>query len=70
MEQEMKKCKTKNCPRVLPEGYKYKYCEHCRDLRVDRIKKNGKKALNATLLVGGTIVTILTKGNISLNKKK
>ena len=36
-----KLCKNKKCQRPLPEGYKYKYCEHCRSERAQKIKKAG-----------------------------
>lgn len=70
MELELKKCKNKKCQRVLPEGYKHKYCEHCRTMRASQFKENGKKALNVALFVGGAVVTIATKGNVNLTKKK
>lgn len=37
-----KLCKNKKCQRPLPEGYKYKYCEHCRSERAQQIKKSWK----------------------------
>ncbi len=61
-----KKCKNKKCQRPLPEGYKYKHCENCRNERIKRIKDTGKTALGVLVLVGGTALTIATKGK---NKK-
>ena len=49
-----KKCKNKKCQRSLPEGYKHKYCENCRNEQVKRIKDTGKAALGVVVLVGGT----------------
>lgn len=57
-----KKCKNKKCQRLLPEGYKHKYCENCRNEHVKRIKDTGKTALGVVVLVGGTALTIVTKG--------
>ena len=70
MEAELKKCKNKKCQRVLPDGYKHKYCEHCRTVRAGQIKENGKKVLNGALVLGSVAVTIATKGNVKLGKKK
>ena len=60
-----KLCKNKKCQRPLPEGYKYKYCEHW----AQQIKRAGKAALGVVVMVGGTAVTVLTKGKINPNKK-
>lgn len=54
-----KLCKNKKCQRPLPEGYKYKYCEHCRSERAQQIKRAGKAALGVVVMVGGTAVTVL-----------
>ena len=67
---EPRKCKNRKCQRVLPDGYKHKYCEHCMTVRADRIKENGKKGLNVALLLGGAAVAIAQKGNINLGKRK
>ncbi len=32
-------CKNKDCKKVLPEGYKYKYCEACRNKQAQNTKK-------------------------------
>ena len=59
---EVKKCRNKNCERLLPKGYKYKYCENCRNKRVKFIKDSGKKIAGFLFLVGGTALTIGKKG--------
>ena len=74
-----KLCKNKKCQRPPPEGYKYKYCEHCRSERAQQIKRAGKQAIylpyfpallqSHILMVGGTAVTVLSKGKINPNKK-
>lgn len=65
-----KLCKNKKCQRPLPEGYKYKYCEHCRSERAQQIKRAGKAALGVVVMVGGTAVTVLTKGKINPTRNK
>lgn len=37
-----KHCKNTKCQRALPSGYKYKFCENCRNERAKRIKDAGK----------------------------
>lgn len=64
-----KLCKNKKCQRPLPEGYKYKYCKHCRSERAQKIKNAGKATLGVAVMVVGTAVTVITKGNINPNKK-
>lgn len=43
---ENKVCKNKKCRKVLPDGYKHKYCEACR-------KQNAQKVKNAFKLGAG-----------------
>lgn len=59
---ENRKCKNKKCQRSLPEGYKHRYCENCRNERVKRIKDAGKTVAGVAVLVGGTVFTIVTNG--------
>jgi hypothetical protein len=65
---ENKGCKNKNCQRPLPEGYKHKYCENCRNKHIKRIKDTGKAVLGLAVFFGGTAITIATKGKISPKK--
>jgi hypothetical protein len=65
---EIKKCKNKKCLRLLPDGYKHKYCENCRNEHVKQIKNTGKTALSIMVLVGGTALSIVTKGKINVKK--
>ena len=62
---EQKKCKNKKCKRLLPEDYKYKYCENCRNKQMEQ----SKKLLGLVFLAGGTVVSVITKGKINPNKK-
>lgn len=64
-----KKCKNKKCGKMLPEGYKYKYCENCRNNHADAVKKAGKGILGVVGIAAGTAVTIVTKGKINPNHK-
>ena len=59
-----RKCKNKKCQKILPEDYKYKYCEHCRNKRSDTLKQVRNVA-------GGLLVvalTVVTKGNFKPKK--
>ena len=56
-----KKCKNKKCQRPLPEEYKHKCCENCRNKQVKRIKDAGKAALG---VIGVGVFAIITKGKI------
>lgn len=65
----MSQKQCKKCKRSLPDGYKYKYCENCRNERAKQVRNIGKTALGVAVMVGGTTVTILSKGKINPNKK-
>ena len=59
-----KKCKNKKCQRPLPEGYKHRYCENCRNERTKRIKDAGKMAGGLAVVA----LTIITNGKINPKK--
>ena len=59
-----RKCMNKKCQRPLPEGYKHKYCENCRNEHVKKIKDVGKGAVP----VGLFLISIVTKGRINIKK--
>lgn len=65
---EIKKCKNKNCQRSLPEGYKYKYCENCRNEHIKQFKNGLKTTLGCVAFVGSTAIAIATKGKINPKK--
>jgi hypothetical protein len=48
---EQKVCKNKKCRKPLPDGYRYKYCESCRNGQVKRVKDLGKATLGLVLLL-------------------
>lgn len=62
---EQKQCKNKKCQRVLPDGYKHKYCENCRNEQAKKIRNGVKGALGFALSVG---LVVVTKGKISSKK--
>ena len=70
MKMEQKKCKNKKCQRPLPEGYKYKYCENCRNMRIQHLIDRGKIVLGIGAMISGPIITAVTKGKITVKKKK
>lgn len=63
---EMNKCKSKKCQRGLPEGYKHRYCEHCRNKYAKRTK-DGIKAVGG--VVGSFALLVLTKGKFDSRGK-
>jgi len=65
-----KKCKNKKCMRILPNGYKYHYCENCRNEQAKNVKNAGTGVLSLVGLVGVTAIAIITKGKIKPNVKK
>ena len=59
------KCKNKKCQRPLPEGYKHKYCESCRNRQVKHLKNAGSALLSFVGAVGTVIIAITSKGEKS-----
>ncbi len=66
-ESEIRICKSKKCTKHLPNGYKYKYCESCRNKHAETAKNLGKGFLLATGTALSLVVTVVTKGK---NSKK
>lgn len=46
---EQRHCKNKKCQRILPDGYKYKYCENCRNERAKKAKDGFEMGLGVAL---------------------
>ena len=65
---EAKKCKK--CGRPLPDNYGHKKCENCRNQDIKALKDKGKAVLGVGILVGGTVISIATKGKITPPEKK
>lgn len=59
---EQKRCKNKKCQRNLPDGYKHRYCENCRNEQAKHFKTACKSALGVAVMICGTVVTIATQG--------
>lgn len=65
---EQKMCKSKKCQRVLPDGYKHKYCENCMGKRAGVAKNVLKGAAGAVCTIGGIVVFVATKGKFGGGK--
>lgn len=66
--QQTKTCKNKKCKRHLPDGYKYKYCESCRNEHAEMAKGGLKVGLG---IVGSAALFIVTKGKFGdINNKQ
>ena len=52
---EEKRCKNKKCMKLLPDDYKYKYCEACRNERASKVKK---VCTGMVTLAGAAIVAV------------
>lgn len=59
---EERVCKNKKCHKVLPAGYKYKYCEACRNMHA-HTAKNVLKGIGAgATTVASVAVFVITAG--------
>lgn len=56
-----RRCKNKECNKVLPDGYKHKYCESC----MNKQAHSAKKILGATL---GIALFVITAGRFGGKK--
>ena len=63
---ENKVCKNKKCMKPLPEGYKHKYCEACRNQHAQKVKNCLKAAAGLAGTAACFAVTIVTAGKINL----
>ena len=63
-ESDVRVCKNKKCQKVLPEGYKHRYCEACRNKHA-QTAKNVLKGICA----GAAIALIVDTGG-KINSKK
>ena len=60
----VKVCKNKHCQKVLPENYKYKYCEACRNMNAQKVKHAGEIVVG----VFSVVVSVIT-GKKILSRK-
>lgn len=58
----MNQKRCKKCQRPLPDGYKYKYCENCRNKQVDDVKTGIKAFVGGIVLAAVPIIAKVTKG--------
>lgn len=65
---ENKVCKNKKCLKPLPEGYKHKYCEACRNQQAQKVKSGLKAAAGVAGSVACVAVTIVTAGRVNPKK--
>ena len=56
----------KKCGKKLPEGYKYKQCEACRNVKAEKLGKTMDWAKKAAFPVAGTALMVVTKGKFKL----
>ena len=54
MMNNQRRCKNKECNKILPDGYKYKYCESC----MNKKAHNAKNILATTLGVAAFVLTL------------
>ena len=57
-------CKNRKCQKILPKGFKHKYCENCRNQQAKQVKNAGKIAFSIVGLLGSTAIAVITKGKI------
>lgn len=60
---ENKVCKK--CQKSLPEGYKHKKCESCRNAQVQDVKNGLKATVGVAGVVASFAVVILAKGEVN-----
>lgn len=58
----------KKCNKPLPEGYKHKKCESCRNQQVQGVKNGLKAAVGVAGTVASLAVVIVTKGKVNPKK--
>ncbi len=59
---EVRVCKNKKCQKVLPAGYKYKYCEACRNQHAKTAKNALKGIGGAAASVASIVLLVLSQG--------
>lgn len=67
-EAEIRICKNKKCQKVLPAGYKHKYCEACRNKHAEAVKNVLKAIGTGAATVASAAVIVFTGEKI--NQKK
>ena len=60
----------KSCGKPLPDQYKHKTCEGCRNKAAEKLKDAGRTALRIGTLIGGTVIAVVLKGKINPSNKQ
>ena len=55
---QVKVCKNKKCQKVLPAGYKHRYCEACRNQHAQTTKNVLNVIKNVAIAVGGLALLV------------
>lgn len=58
----------KKCQKPLPNGYKHKKCEYCRNEQAQVVKNGLKAAVGVAGAVASFAVIVVTKGKINPKK--
>lgn len=58
---EIRLCKNKKCHKPLPEEYKHRYCEACRNKQAEGWKNAGKGLLGVAVTALSVVVLVATK---------
>lgn len=67
-ENDVKVCKNKKCQKVLPVGYKYKYCEACRTQHAQTAKRVLKGIGAGAATVASVAIVVVSDGKINPKK--
>lgn len=65
---EVRVCKNKKCQKLLPTGYKHKYCEACRNQHAQTAKNVLKGIGTGAATVASVAVVVVTRGKINPKK--
>lgn len=68
-EPDVRVCKNKKCQKVLPDGYKHKFCEACRNKHAQTAKNVFKGIGACAATVASLAVVIGTGGKINPKDK-
>ena len=68
LKEEPRKCKNKKCQKVLPAGYKHKYCEACRNQHAEKAKNVIKNIGTGTSVLATVALAVISRGKIVLKK--
>ena len=57
-ESDVRVCKNKKCQKVLPAGYKHRYCEACRNKHALTAKNSPARSKNVLRGIGAGAATV------------